>query len=783
MIRSQLKSSLRSVLKQGYFSVINILGLTIGLAAFTLIALFVQHEFSYDQHNQGVDLTYRMVRDKHVCSPPPLATAIKARIPEVEYVSRIIPGNNLIVTVNENHFVEEEYFWADQELLDVFSFEFIYGNPSKALTGSTGIIISDRLAKKYFDDQNPMGQMVTVDHEHSYFVSGVFRDLPTSSHFSIDIALPMKQFFQIKGIREDNWGSNYAYTYLKLHANTDVELVNQKYVELEKEIVGWTPESEEYQQHFMLQPVADIHLFSHRQQELQANGNIKNVILFISIGILILAISIINYINLTTAMLGVRFKEVSVRKAIGTSKAQIVNQFLSESVVVALISMVAAMGIARYTMAPFGQLMEREILIETSDIQLWIPACFILAILVGLAAGFVPSRSIANTSITSLKKGSSGGRGTFRNVLVGFQFTIALVLIIFSINIERQLTFLFEKDLGYDKEQIITVKLFDKTFGKDIQAIKSELMTSANVGGVSSSYELPHAITGFRKPDWFCQNMPDCTPISYNSVDYNFVDLFGLEVVEGRNFSRDYPSDQTGAFLVNEKALKVAGWDSPIGKEISHYDGTKGKIVGVIKDFHFQSMHAEVAPIYLKLDASIYSHLAIKLNSGQVSAGLDETKEIINKYAPNTPLEYRFLDDEFEKVYHSEKRLGRIFTYFSILATLLGCLGLYGMSSFIISKRIKEIGVRKVLGATNSGISFLLGKSFLLPVVIANILAWPAAYYMLRIWLDGFAIRTTLTLWPFLLAMTIVLIITTLTVGVHTRRLASQNPLKSLRAE
>lgn len=787
MLKAQIKAAFRSILYQKYYSLLNILGLAVGLAAFTLIALFVRHELSYDKHNKEANSIYRIVRNEYTCSPPPMAPAIKADIPEIKYASRFIVSNNVLTSVGDKFYSEDEYIWTDNEFFKIFTIDFIKGNANTALTKPNDIVISETMAKKYFGSSDPMGELITFSREHEYSVAGVFKDLPGNSHYQFDIVLPIDSYFKITGNNPQSWSSNYTYSYVKLHADASLAAANGKLVNLEKALTGWTAESgEAYQQHFFFQPISEIHLYSHRQQELQVNGNIRNVYIFSSIGLLILIIAGINYVNLTTAMAGKRYKEVGVRKALGARKTQLINQFLSESLLIALMATTIASGIVLYTQAYFGQLMQRQMALGLADIPMLLPALFFMAILVGLAAGIIPSRSVSGVNVISILRGSSAGSGggkTMRNSLVLVQFTIALVLIILSINVQRQLAFVIEKDPGYEREQIITMRLFDKSIGSNIATIKQELLGQQDVLAVSSSQFLPHDISGFRRPDWFCENPTDCAPISYAEVDYGFKDLYNLEITSGRNFSKDFPADKLGAFLINEKAAQKAGWESPIGMEISHYDGTNGKIVGVVKDFHFQSMHADIAPLYLILKEDVATYFSIKIASSEVPTTLAGIEATFNDYSPSAPFHYSFLDEAFEAAYHAEKRLGAIFTFFSVVAILLGCLGLYGMSTFIISQCTKEIGVRKVLGASSSGISILLGSKFLRPVVFANLIAWPLAYFSLNKWLEGFAYKTDITVWSFALAALLVLAITILTVSLQSRKIAKQTPSVSLRYE
>jgi len=787
MFASHLRTLLRSFYKQRYFSSINISGLAIGLAAFILIVLFVRHELSYDRHHQDADRIYRIVRNEYTCSPPPMAPTLKSVIPEIAQATRFIRSTNLLVSVGEQVFTEDEYFWAGPEFFDLFTVDFIQGDPQQVLESPMDAIISERIARKYFGKEDPLGELIVDSRENEFTVAGVFKDFPSSSHFHFDIVFPIDRYFQLSGNDPKSWGSNYTYSYVKLNPRTDLEQVNEKLVALEKELTGYDEASgEPYEQYFFFQPLSEIHLHSHRRQELEANGNIKNVYIFSSIGLLILIIAAINYINLGASMSGTRHKEVGIKKVLGSGNSTLVRQFLGESVLVALLSTLGALVLVLLTLPFFGRLMERELTLGLQDLPFLILTIFILTLLVGLGTGLFPSRALSGLNIVASIRGSSMAgpeRKFLRSILIVIQFLVAIVLIILSINVQRQLNFIHDKDPGYEKEDILVLRVYDRSLGPDLQILKEHLLDHQNVQAVSTSYNLPHRITDFTRPEWFCDDPSTCDPISYNEVDYDYVDLFNIEMVEGRNFSRDFPSDADGAFLVNEKAVAMAGWDTPIGMELEHYNGQQGKIVGVVKDFHFQSLHSEIAPLYLLLNERVYSYFAIKTGSGDLPGTLEHIRGTFHKFSPLTPFQFTYFHEEFESEYQAEKRLGSIFSYFSSLAILLGCLGLFGMSAFMIGQRTKELGLRKVFGAVNLDNMYLLARRFIWPVLIANLLAWPLAYNSLHRWLENFAYRTPIGLSSFLTATLLVLLITAGTISLHSGKVARQSPVDSIRRE
>lgn len=787
MLRSNLKLALRSLSSQKYYSTINIVGLAVGLAAFILITLFVKHELSYDRYNEEANSIYRIVRNEYTCSPPPMAPTLKERIPEIQSASRFIQSTNLLVRIGDQTFTEDEYYWTDNEFFDIFSVKFIQGDRKLVLKSPSDAIISETLAHKYFGDRDPMGKMILDSRNNVFTVAGVFKDFPGNSHFRFDLVFPIERYFQITNNDPKSWGGNYTYSYVKTNPKADMATVNEKLVDLEKELVGWTAESgEPYEQYFFFQALTSIHLHSHRRQEVQVNGDIKKVYIYASIALLILIISCINYINLSAAMGEKRHKEIGIKKVFGIGRSRIIHQFLSESTLVAILSTVLALLIVFLSLPLFGRLMERELSLGLTDLPFLFPTLLLLAILVGLFTGLVPSRSLSGLSIISTIRASSNashGKNRFRNILITVQFFVTLVLIILSINVRQQFSYMSDTDPGYDKEQIVIMRIFDQSLQHKIQSLKEELLSHRNVLAVSTSYNLPHRISEFTRPQWFCDDPADCPPISYNPVDYDFIDLYHIGITEGRNFSKDYPSDASGAFLVNEKAVSMAGWESPLGMEIEHYDGRKGIIVGVVEDFHFQSMHAEIAPLYLMLDEQVFSYFSIRIGSGNPEKTLAHLQNTFSRYSPDTPFQYSYFDEEFTQLYKAEKRLGSIFVYFSTLAIILGCLGLFGMSAYMISQRTKELGIRKIFGAKTLDNMLLLGRKLMIPVFFANILAWPLAFIAIGNWLENFAYRTNISVWSFLTAAVAVLFIAALTIGLNSHKVAQQAPVSSLKTE
>ncbi len=543
---------------------------------------------------------------------------------------------------------------------------------------------------------------------------------------------------------------------------------------------------EPYPRIFYTQPLTKIHLHSHLRQEISANNDIKYVFLFSTIAFMILIIACINYINLTTARLGKRGKEVGIRKVAGAQRKQLLYQFFGESVILIILAMIISLTMLQLTLPAFNNLVDRQLHFDpASNPQLFF-GLVLLTIFVGILAGSYPALSISGFKPISVLKGAftKSPKGlVLRNILVVAQFSITIFLIICTLIIRNQLNFVKNTDVGYSKEQIITIPVRDREIRREIQAIKSELRRYPNILAVSTVARLPNNIDTFTSANWPGKNYDIRFTINYNTADYNFIDLFDIEIIEGRNFSREFPSDENGVFLINEAAVKAAQFESPIGQKFIHWRGDTGKIVGVMKDFHLRSLHNPIEPLYIFLDPQDFSYISVKIKSTNIPVTLEHVKSVINRFSPNYPFEYSFFDDVFEKAYHSEQRMVAIFSSFSLLAIIISCMGLFGLVLYSVEHRIKEIGIRKVLGASVSGIFLLLLKEFFKWILISNLIAWPIAWYVMSKWLQNFAYRTDIAATNFIMAAGLTLFIALLTMSYQSIKAALENPVEALRYE
>jgi putative ABC transport system permease protein len=787
MFKNYLLITVRNLKKNSTYSFLNIIGLAVGITAFILIALYVQYELSFDKYHKNADRIYRVVREERAFTPAPLGPALKEKIPEVESVSRILRRSNTLISHEQNHFLEEEFYWADPETFEIFSIPFVSGDPETALNDPSSIVLSRRTARKYFGDADPIGKIVTVSERYEFKISGVFGDMPANSHFVMDAVVPYETYFRITNNNITNWRSNFSYTYFLLQEGTDPEgMENKIHPVIEIPLFKAVGLPEPYPKVYSIQPITEIHLHSHRMQEIGANNDVKYIILFSSIAFLILCIACINYMNLATARSLRRGKEVGMRKVVGAQKGQLIVQFLGESVAMAVLAMIFSIMTVLMALPAFNNLVERQLsLTPVKDPQLFFGLLFI-TLFVGLFAGSYPAIRMSGFRPISVLSGAfarSPKGSSLRNVLVLVQFSITIILIICTIAVREQLKFIKTVDMGYTKEQIITLPARGSFIRQNIQPIKTELLQYSDIIAVSTSGRLPNNIDTFTSRDWTGRNPDEPIPIYYNTADYDFIDLFGMQIVYGRNFSRDFPSDETGVFLVNEAAVRVAEWESPIGRKFTHWRGDTGKIVGVIKDFHLHSLHRPIKPLYIFLDARTFSYISIKMKSANIPATLDYVKGIMKKFSPSYPFSYSFFDEAFERAYFTEQRMGRVFSSFAVLAIFIACLGLFGLTAFAAEQRTKEIGIRKVLGASDSKIFLLLSKEFMKWVILANLIAWPVAYVAMNRWLQNFAYRIHIGIVAFLVSGGTALLIAYLTVSYQSIKSARANPVESLRYE
>ncbi len=793
MFKNYLKIACRNLMRQKEYSFLNITGLTIGTTCCILLLLYLQFELSYDQFHTHADPIYRVIREGKAFTPAPLGPKLMADLPEIEAAARFIKDDHILIAHENENFLENDFYWADPEMFNIFTFHFLQGNPQTALNEPFSILLSEKIAKKYFKDGDPIGKRLKVQKGSEFIVTGIFADLPENSHFNMNFIVPYRTYFQISGNEITNWFSNFTYTYLLMREGVQPADLERKittviesdlYKNLPPEILSQIKAP--YPRIFYIQPLTEIHLYSHLRQEIGDNNDIKYIWLFAAIALMILMIACMNYINLATARAVQRGKEVGIRKVVGAQRIQVWHQFFGESLVLTLLTMVISIILVQLALPAFNNLVDRRLQFNPIQNPQLFFGLILLTILVGFVAGSYPALSISGFKPILVLKGAftrSSKGVALRNTLVVAQFAITIFLIICTLIIRNQLHFVKNFAPGYSKDQIITLPVRDREIRRGIQAIKAELLRHPNIRGVTTAACLPNDINTFTNANWPGVNPEARFTTNYNTVDYDFIDLFEIELVAGRNFSSEFPADEKGAFLLNEAAVKAAQFTNPVGQEFIHWAGDTGRVVGVVKDFHLHSLHQPIEPLYLFLAPRDFSFISVKINATDIPATIAHLKGVLHKFSPDYPFEYSFFDEIFAQAYKSEQRIVAIFSSFTILAILIACLGLFGLVSYSVASRIKEIGIRKVLGASVPGILLLLIKEFFKWILISNLLAWPLAFLYSQRWLQNFAYRTPIDIWVFFISTLLALATALITVSYQTFRAAYANPVVSLRYE
>jgi putative ABC transport system permease protein len=803
MLKNYLVIAWRNIKRSKAYAALNVLGLAVGLAVFILIMLFVRTELGYDRYHARARDIYRVIQEQpgnvylgsniFAVTPGPLAAAMVREFPEVRTATRIDDWSDVLVAVGEKSFLEKRVHWTDPQTFEMFSFPLVRGGPASALEDPSSAFLSERAARRYFGEDDAVGRTIVLQAFGSRAelkVAGIFRDIPADSHFTMDVVAPFETMGKLTETDLTRWDSNSYYTYILLGDGADPK-------GLESKLVPFIAKHNSRRDHhpgykparFFLQPLTRIHLYSRAHFDLGLIGDARFVFLFASIAVLVLAIACVNYMNLATARSLKRSKEVGLRKVVGAGKAQLVRQFLGEAMILALLALVLAVGIVLAALPAFRTFVERDLAFNPFRDAALVPLLALFAAAVGAVAGSYPAFfASAFRPVSAIKNAGAaraGGRG-LRNGLIVCQFAASIALIICTIGVRRQLAFIRNKDMGYDREQILVLTPRGGV-RTGLEAFKAELRTNPAVVSVASSSCLPNNVSSSTIARW--PGMPDSleVPIYFAEADYDFPDLYGLELVRGRSFSRSFPADAQGAFLINESAQKALGWDDPIGREFGlkghESAAAKGTIVGVLKDFHMHSLRLSIMPLYIFLDPARFNRISIKLRGGDIPAALAFIRKTWEKFAPEYPFEYVFFDEVFDRAYRVERRLGTMFGVFAGLAVFIACLGLVGLAAFMAEQKTKEIGVRKILGASTSSVIALFTKDFLRWVVAANAIAWPIGYIAMRSWLGGFAYRVSLTAPMFLGAALAAFVLAGAVISAQTYRAASADPAVSMRYE
>lgn len=812
MLANYLKVALRSILRSKLTSFINIAGLAFAMTCSLLIYLYIVDELKYDRYHSKIDKIYRVTRDflspdgsvnlhlGHVA--PPFGPLLKNDFTDFEEVVRTLNTRGLFAIRtkegDEKLFYEDNTFYSEPEIFNVFDINVTHGNADKALTEPFKVMLSQKTAEKYYGEENPLGKLLQVANRYEVEVTGVFEDFPAQSHWHPDVLVSFSTLNDstIYGRRrlETNWGNNSFATYVLMKEGADAQKIQSQFPEFLDKHMGvlaaqhnspmpstWT--------HIFLQKVKDIHLHSHLDSEVETNGNITNVYMMGVIGIFIVLIACFNFINLSTARATKRAKEVGMRKVVGAIKRQLINQYLSESVMTTFFALIIALGLSWFALQWMNDFTGKHLTISlVSD---WSLALGLVAftLLIGMLAGIYPAFVISGFKPVSILKGSSGSarsKGGIRKILVVAQFAISITLIIATAITFQQLDYMNNRKLGYDKDQVVTLLYFSE-LAPNYDAFLNELTSYSGIKNASRSTRIPtgrlldsQGTASVQKGDSMVR--ADVT-IKNIRIDHEFFDTYGIKFLTGRNFSKDVKSDDSLGFVINKAAADMIGVSpEDILTRDFQYGGVRGRVLGVVEDFHFESLHQEIIPMVFH-SSRFFNRISVKISGSNLQEALTHIENKWKEFLPHRPFEYDFLSVQYEKLYESEQKQGQLFTIFSGLAIIIACLGLFGLATFNTLQRVKEIGIRKVLGASVPHILTLLSKEIVMLVVLANIIAWPLSWYFMNKWLNGFAYKIDLGAGVFVLATLVAVLIALLTVSSQTIKAAMTNPANTLRYE
>ena len=798
MFENYLKIALRNMKRHKTFSIINISGLVVGLTCFILIFLYVRYEKSYDAFHENSDRIFRvatqdpgnmaMGNDTWASTFAALAPMLMDEFPEVSVATRFQPVDRLLLTKEDKSFYERGLF-ADEYFFDVFSFQLIRGNKKRTLDNPDSIVISKRIAMKFFGDENPVGKTLNCSLGDMEVV-GIVENIPKNSHIQFDWLISFKQVkasIEAKGNTQFFWwGAINYYTYCLLKNESFKEpLENKIAASMNKKYRDFGWENNKYIYH--LQPLKSIHLQSHLNWEFSINIPDRLILLFSVIAVFILAIACINSMNLSSAHAAKRMKEIGIRKVVGSQRHQIFWQFTGESLLFSILSFIFSVGLVYLLLPGFNRFIERSIGFSAITEGPFVLGIIAVLVVSGFLAGLYPAAvlsSLKPAHTLKVKTGAIGRRGSFRNILVMLQFSITIALIISSFVMFMQIRYIQEKPLGYDREHVVIMRMEDPGIRKNFAAFKNTLLQNTKVYDITTSDKLPTQINAtwgggkFKTDNGVIVGFP--TQILW--IDFNFLDFYRMDLLKGRTFSKTYGTDPANAVIVNETFVRKLNWSNPVGKEIQIWDKEEKVVVGVVKDFHFQSMHNEIKPILIFCRPN-NNGIQIRIRSENIPEILGQIRKTFESFRTKYPFEYSFLDDNFNQMYSSERKLGQMLIFFSRLAVFIACLGTFGLASFTAERRTKEIGIRKVLGASVPRIIFLLSEGFLKWVIIANLISWPVAYYAMNKWLQRFAYRIDLGIGIFILSGVTALCIALLTVSFQSIKAATANPIDSLRYE
>ena len=812
MLTNYIKVAIRSILRNKLTSFINIAGLAFAIVCSILIFMFIADELHYDRYNSKIDRMYRVTRDflspdgsvslhlGHVA--PPLGPLLKNDFPDFEVVARTLNAGGLFAIREGSRevksFNENETYYAEPEIFKVFDIDVKEGNPENALSEPFKVMLSEKIAKKFFGEESAVGKQLLAANEYDVEVTGVYADFPAQSHWHPDILLSFSTLNDTtiygRTRLETNWGNNSFGTYLILAEGANPSALETQFPDFLDKHMGVLAQQNNFPMpstftHIYLQKVSDIHLHSHLDSEMETNGNITNVYMMGVIGIFIVLIACFNFINLSTARATKRAKEVGMRKVSGAHKGQLINQYLSESVLTTFFALVIALCLSWPALQWMNDFTGKNLTLNLINNWPLTLGMILFTVIIGVLAGIYPAFVISGFNPTTILKGSQGsskGKGGIRKVLVVAQFTISVTLIIATAITFQQLDFLNSRALGYDKEQVVLLRYY-REMAPSYDAFHNELIKFSGIKNAARSSRVPtgrlldsQGTASVQQGDSMVR--ADVT-IKNIAIDHEFFDTYGIKFLMGRNFSKNVKTDDSLGFVINKAAADMIGVSpEDILTRDFQYGRVKGRVLGVVDDFHFESLHEEIIPMIFHMP-KFYNQISVKISGNDMQEALAHIEKKWKEVIPHRPFEYEFLSEEYASLYDAEQKQGQLFTIFSGLAIIIACLGLFGLATFNTLQRVKEIGIRKVMGASVTHILTLLSKEIIILVLIANVIAWPLAWYFMDKWLDGFAYKIDLGIGVFIIATIVALLIALITVSSQTIKAALTNPSNTLRYE
>ncbi len=784
MLKNYLKIALRNFVKHKSFSFINICGLAIGMACCMLILLWVQDELNYERFNENVDDIFCVVQwnakdqTKNYGSsiPAPLIPYLKDKYAGIKHGARFRGSGRRLFSYNGNQVFEDRGGFADAEIFDIFSFQAVLSDPKKALMDANTIILTKSMAEKYFGSEDPLGKTIQLENQYDFMVGAVIEDIPQNSSIRFDYLVQFDNFGRFDNVEMDNWGRYENYNgFVILNPDVDQEDFSNQ---IANAILDFDSES-----------AHKLHLYPYKKIRLSGfnnDGTLKFVLVFAAIGILLLLIACINFINLTTAQSGKRAKEIGLRKVVGASRSSIRRQIYSELFVTVTVAFLLAIIISVAFLPKLNSLSNKMLSLSITGNSGMLISMFGIALLTAIISGTYPafylsSFSPVNVMKTSASTGSS--HSTLRKLLVIAQFAISIILIISTIIITNQMRYIQNKDLGFDKDHLVYMDLLGNLKTR-FDTVKNELLRNPAINSVTTAQSLPnYAGNNAGGLDWEGRPADVRGNLNFVSVEKDYFKTVGIEFVEGETFTTIPSNTLLREFIINEKAIEAMKIENPVGKFFKMWDRDPGRIIGIVKNVHNASLHREIQPAFYVQFPYFYNYLVINLKNENINSTIGFIRDTVKEINPNYPFEFHFLDENIDRFYQNERQINRIITTFTFLAVFISCLGLFGLSLFMAEQRIKEIGIRKTLGATVSNIVGLMSKDFLVLVGVANLIAWPVSYFIMNKWLQNFAYRMDIGLWVFAMAAAMALVIALITISFQTIKAAISNPVDSLRYE